>query len=133
MLVDPNECHVIPVVNPYAKAISFHKRHTLGYLKPCPPEVYLAEQNKGEPGDKTKPKAPPPSKNKHITDDLAIDSESVVTHPIRVRIFKSADPAETQRIYDLISEFRDVFDDKGFADIPMDEWMRIRLRDGQYS
>ena len=54
--------------------------------------------------------------------------DSFVRHETGVSIF-NGDPDMARRLGRLMSEFADVFQDTGFANLPVDEQMRVLLRD----
>ncbi|RYC55019.1 hypothetical protein CHU98_g11190 [Xylaria longipes] len=132
----------IPVRNDTDKDIYMHKNTELGFLSPLEPDCrgYQITHRTDESIDLAT-RQPPTKHDTHTAQDPSnrilsslrsstTGSENTIKHPCGVTIYKHPQPEITQALYNLITEFEDVFHDTGFAIVPEEEQPIFHLKPG---
>ncbi|KAI1820165.1 hypothetical protein F4861DRAFT_543176 [Xylaria intraflava] len=128
-----------PVRNDTDHEVLLPRRHRLGYLAPMEPDARAdpvlspelvddAQELALHQPDRHEPKA-----ERQLLGqlrDFTTSGEHTVKHPSGVTIFKHSNPRVTRALYDLITEFAEVFQDTGFADVAEEDRPRFHLHPG---
>ncbi|EAQ91761.1 hypothetical protein CHGG_03696 [Chaetomium globosum CBS 148.51] len=126
------DCHMESAIvrNDTNRPITVHANQCVGHLVSMEPDcqAYLVDDAAAAELAVHKP-APPPEERRLATmteDDIKLNT---IQHPCGVTIY-NLPPAQMAPLWSLVTEYQDVFKDKGFVNLDQDQWMRVKLRPG---